>query len=156
MSEHKSEKQVLKKTEREMFAISEKEKEAIVKPMMEHFKITEDEAVLRAMMMKKFTLTHARRLGKGLNAVLDLIAEGSLIPTNTVRGYDKPVSEYLMRYDVEAQKNDKAGNLIMHLKFEFMGKDFRVMVTNEKFAAKKFGEVLTAKDIAEAVAKGGK
>lgn len=149
MGEHNSEKQVMRKTERDMFAISPTEREKIVVPMMNAFKISESEATVRAQMMKKFTLTHAKRLGKSVNTVLDLIAEGSLIPSNTVMPYDKPVSDYLLRYDVEAQNRKDGGNLVLHLKFDFMGKKFRVIVTNEKFAAKKFGEIMTAKEIAD-------
>lgn len=149
MGEHNSESQKLKKAERDTFAISESEKEKIIKPMMEAFKITEAEAMARAVMMKKFTLTHHKRLGKGINLVLDLIAEGSLVPANTVMAYDKPVSEYLIRFDV-AQTETKNDKLVMHVNFEFMGKKFRMMISNDKFAQKKFGTIMSSEEIAKA------
>ena len=157
MSEHNNEIQKVKEAQRKMMEIT-KEDEKFVKAICETFKCQQDEAVVRVQMMKKFTATHKNMGNARLNAVLDCIAEGSVIPTNTVAKYDYPVSAYLIMFDSEAQKkvNEKNCALAMNMRFDFMGKAFRVCIMREKDAIKRlgaFGDEQTGKALEDATKK---
>lgn len=94
----------------------------------EQFKCSSIDAENRVMLIKKFALTHASRLGKNFNVIVDLIAEGSIIPTSNMFEFDTPIYKYLIAFDEKAHTVKEGHRIRMDLSVNFMGTDYKICV----------------------------
>ena len=98
------------------------------KAIREQFKCSSIEAENRIILIKKFALTHASRLGKNFNLIVDLIAEGSLIPTSNMFEFDTPIYKYRIEFDEKARTVEDGHRLRMDLSVNFLGNDYKICV----------------------------
>lgn len=98
------------------------------KAIREQFKCSSIEAENRIILIKKFALTHASRLGKNFNLIVDLIAEGAIIPTSNMFEFDTPIYKYLIAFDEKARTVEDGHRLRMDLSVNFFGNDYKICV----------------------------
>lgn len=134
MGEHNSEENKLDGKLREIMRMTEEDKK-FAKEISEFHKVTEVEAQNRVQMIKKLAFTHAKKLGHEKFMVLvEMIANGSIIPTNTVFDFDKPLSAFLIMFDSHAIEQEKLGkkSVRMDMTVNFFGNEYEVCVMRKK------------------------
>lgn len=119
------------KVMRDIFNMDEEDLK-FAKAIREQFKCSSIEAENRIILIKKFALTHASRLGKNFNLIVDLIAEGAIIPTSNMFEFDTPIYKYLIAFDEKARTVEEGHRLRMDLSVNFLGTDYKICVMRER------------------------
>lgn len=106
-----------------------------IRTICEEFNVSEFEATNRVQMIKRFSLVNAPKMKHdNLVSVIDLIASGKIIPTDTLFDFDQPLSAYLTMFETKENEVDKErkNGLVMNVSVNFFGNKFSVSIARDK------------------------
>jgi len=137
MGEHKLPLQQLKTKVRKVYQLDESEKE-FAKKIADNFKCDMIEAEQRVLMVKRFVLEHRTLQKEVMQAGVDLISAGIVVPTSS-NHTDYPLSAFALLFESESRNRGDSPNLRLSMRLNAGGEDVRLIVMKEKAAVKLFG-----------------
>lgn len=145
MGEHNSKESRQNAAFRELMKMSKEDLE-FAKAICKEYKCSPIEAENRIMLIKNVAVTHAAKLGKNFKILIDLIADGTIIPTNTVFDFDQPLSAYLIAFDNKEKSVGEGKGLRMDLNVNFFGNDYKICVMRKSDFEKAHGKIDSEKE----------